>query len=72
MSKSELKRLVAQGARVLPADVARCEGASEEGDWREGCEDCRRRTSPPVDPERVLPMTPPQIVVFECEARIEP
>lgn len=72
MSKSELKRLVAQGARVLPADVARCEGVSEEGDWREGCEDCRRRTDPPVDPARVWRMAPPEVVVFECDAMIEP
>lgn len=60
-------------ARRIPADVARCDGVpSDEGDWREGCEDCLRRTSPPVDPERVWRLQPPAIVVFECEARIAP
>ena len=57
---------------TLPADVARCPGDQAEGVWREGCDDCLRRTSPPADPERVLWMTPPTIVVFECEARIAP
>lgn len=57
---------------TLPADVARCHGYGSDGDWREGCEDCLRRTSPPVDPERVWRMTPPAIIVFECEYLIEP
>lgn len=61
---------------TLPADVARCPGvgyAEDDGfEWREGCDDCLRRTSPPADPERVLMMAPPTIVVFECEARIAP
>ena len=56
----------------LPADVARCDGSQDEGQWREGCEDCLRRTSPPADPERVWKMEPPVLVVFECEARIAP
>jgi hypothetical protein len=56
----------------LPADVARCPGYSAEGQWREGCDDCKRRTSPPVNHDRVLMMAPPSIVVFECEARIPP
>ena len=56
----------------LPADVARCHGYGSDGDWREGCDDCLRRTSPPVDPERVWRMTPPAIIVFECEYRIAP
>lgn len=54
----------------LPADVARCAGVIDEGQWREGCEDCRRRTDPPHD--RQVHMQPPLIVAFECEARIEP
>ena len=58
--------------RKLPADVARCNGYSADGEWREGCEDCQRRTSPPADPERVRMMAPPPLVVFECEARIAP
>lgn len=56
----------------LPADVARCAGHSADGEWREGCEDCMRRTSPPPDQERVWRMQPPAIVAFECEARIAP
>jgi len=60
----------------LPNDVARCPGVGSEEDgvwyWREGCDDCLRRTSPPPDPMRVWMMSPPEIVVFECEYRIEP
>ena len=57
----------------LPADVARCPGyETDEGDWREGCEDCQRRTSPPANPQRGRRMSPPLIVVFECESRIPP
>jgi hypothetical protein len=56
----------------LPSDVARCKGVQSDGQWRDGCEDCLRRTAPPIDPERVLMMSPPAIVVFECEARIKP
>ena len=60
----------------LPDDVARCRGAGSEeaGEWywREGCEDCQRRTSPPANPERVLHISPPHIIVFECESLIPP
>jgi hypothetical protein len=56
----------------LPADVARCAGYGTPGDWREGCDDCQRRTSPPPDPDRVLMMTPPLMIVFECAWRIAP
>jgi hypothetical protein len=56
---------------TLPADVARCPGEGsmeDEGwNWREGCDDCLRRTAP--GPRT---MTPPVIVVFECECRIAP
>jgi hypothetical protein len=59
-------------ARPLPADVPRCpgEGFWEDGewDWREGCEDCLRRTSPGG---RVT-IQPPAIIAFECEYRIGP
>lgn len=58
--------------RQLRADVARCQGVQIEGEWREGCEDCLRRTSPPVDPERVWQIRPPVLIVFECHERIEP
>lgn len=57
---------------ALPFDIARCpgEGHWEDGEWswREGCDDCQRRTSPGG---RVM-IQPPPIVVFECEHRISP
>lgn len=56
---------------TLPNDIARCPGVgSEEEGWREGCEDCQRRTAPrDVQSWGVIP---PAIIVFECEYRIEP
>ena len=57
---------------TLPADVARCPGYWADGELREGCPDCQRRTSAPADPARVLMMAPPVLVVFECWARIPP
>lgn len=57
---------------MLPADIARCPGEGSDDDWRDGCEDCLRRTSPPGDPERVWMMAPPPIIVFECEFYIPP
>lgn len=58
---------------TLPTDVARCPGSQPDpGDFREGCEDCLRRTSPPANPERVVMMAPPPIITFECEYRIAP
>ena len=30
---------------TLPYDTARCAGVQYDGEWREGCEDCLRRTS---------------------------
>ena len=56
---------------ILPYDTARCAGVQYDGDWREGCEDCLRRTSP-GDPDRQVWMAPPLLVVFECEYRIGP
>lgn len=32
-------------APTLHADVARCPGYQADGEWREGCEDCLRRTA---------------------------
>ena len=55
----------------LPYDVARCNGAGGEGEWREGCEDCQRRTDRSCG-ERQPWMAPPSIIVFECEYRIPP
>ena len=54
----------------LAADVARCAGYRADGELREGCEDCRRRTDAPH--ERQTYMMPPALVVFECHARIAP
>ena len=51
-------------------DVARCAGVGEEGEWREGCENCARRLAP-VSGNYSVNMTPPQIIVFECEFLIE-
>jgi hypothetical protein len=46
-------------------------GGREDGQWhwREGCEDCARRTRP--DPADGV-VEPPPIVAFECELKIEP
>lgn len=54
----------------LAADVARCAGYMADGELREGCDDCRRRTDAPH--ERQTHMMPPALVVFECHARIAP
>lgn len=55
----------------LANDIARCPGVSNDADgWREGCEDCLRRTAPRPDP--AWWMTPPAVIVFECESRIQP
>ena len=56
---------------TLPADVARCAGVGSDAEgWRDGCDDCLRRLAPPVDPERVLRILPPVMVVFWCEAHM--
>ena len=54
---------------TLPHDFDRCpgDGSDDEG-WREGCEDCLRRTAPGGDQH----IKPPPIIAFECEYRIEP
>ena len=63
---------VQKPATTLQHDVARCVGVgSDEEGWREGCDDCLRRTA-------ILPkgwaawVEPPAIIAFECEFRIEP
>jgi hypothetical protein len=56
---------------TLPYNIARCEGWQAEGIWREGCDDCLRRTSA-GDPDRQVWMGAPPLVVFECEYRIDP
>lgn len=60
--------------KYLPSDVARCDGYGSVEDgvqyWREGCENCLRRTAP--RPEQVCMVSPPLIIAFECEYLIEP
>ena len=59
-------------ANSLPADIARCDGVGNDTEgWREGCENCLRRTSHPANSERVVRMQPPAIIVFECEYLLE-
>ena len=57
---------------TLPNDIARCAGdgyQEDDGwDWREGCADCLRRTSPGGSSS----IEPPPIIAFECEYRIAP
>jgi hypothetical protein len=57
----------------LPADVARCPGVGNDEDgWREGCDDCQRRTTPKTEHPYVAHMQPPPIIAFFCEHRIGP
>lgn len=57
---------------TLPHDVARCEGVgNDESGWREGCENCLRRTARSDSAMQVW-MAPPQVIAFFCEAAIEP
>lgn len=50
---------------TLSKEIDRCPGVGcwDEGKyhWREGCEDCARRT------EGETQMEPPPIIAFECE-----
>ena len=57
---------------TLPNDIARCSGVgSDEEGWREGCEDCQRRTAESTSAV-VAHMLPPAFIVFFCESRIAP
>lgn len=59
-------------SQPLPADVARCPGyETDEGDLREGCADCLRRTDRTHVPQEAW-VEPPPIIAFWCELRIEP
>ncbi|WP_420465596.1 hypothetical protein [Panacagrimonas sp.] len=53
----------------LSADIARCDGVQYDGEFREGCDDCLRRTAQRGD--RAVMIEPPALVVFECEMRVE-
>jgi hypothetical protein len=60
---------------TLPNDVTRCEGVGDwdwkEGwGWREGCENCLRRTAPRNGVNSFI--EPPKIIAFWCEFLIEP
>lgn len=55
-----------------PYDYARCEGALIDDVWREGCEDCLRRTSPGRPEGWQTHIKPPEIIAFECEFRMPP
>ena len=54
----------------MSADTARCPGVNVDEHWREGCEDCQRRTDP--RPLQSWCVVPPAVIVFECEFRIAP
>ena len=58
---------------TLPNNIARCAGVGNDDEgWREGCEDCLRRTNIPSDQWRMfIWIEPPAIITFECEYRIE-
>ena len=56
---------------TLPAHIRRCpgDGSFEDGEWhwREGCDDCLRRTAPGGR----RGMEPPPIIVFVAAATTE-
>lgn len=57
---------------MLAYDIARCAGVgSDEEGWRDGCEDCQRRTEPGRDDYQVH-MAPPAIIAFECVYYYQP
>lgn len=56
---------------MLAYDIARCNGVGNDAEgWREGCDDCLRRTEPGSEHWQPI-MMPPAIIVFECEFRIQ-
>lgn len=51
---------------MLMQDESRCPGVGDDVEgWREGCEHCLRRTTPPKGPQQRR-MAPPAIIVFCC------
>jgi hypothetical protein len=58
---------------MLPNDISRCGGVGsyEEG-WREGCEDCARRTDISDDETVYQWILPPEIIAFWCQFHIAP
>jgi hypothetical protein len=67
-----IKRLGPVACSAIPAHIRRCpgDGSFEDGEWhwREGCDDCLRRAAT----GHLGWITPPPIIVFECERRIGP
>lgn len=57
---------------TLPYDISRCSGVKIDGEWREGCEDCLRRTSPGRPDGWQTWIMPPAIIVIECHWRVPP
>jgi hypothetical protein len=59
---------------TLHSDVSRCEGIGSEEygewNWREGCDNCLRRTAPRNGVHSFI--EPPAIIAFWCEWHIEP
>lgn len=54
----------------LPNHIDRCKGVNYEGEWREGCENCLRRTSTSSNQD-VAYLKPPEIIAFWCEYLID-
>ena len=52
---------------MLAYDIARCQGVGNDIEgWREGCEECLRRTEKGREEYQVY-MEPPIFITFECE-----
>ena len=57
---------------MLPNDIARCAGIGDDTEgWREGCEDCMRRTAESNNDVNCW-IVAPAIIAFSCEFMIEP
>lgn len=55
--------------RTLGNDIARCDGVGSDAEgWREGCEDCLRRTAPRHG--GYIMTSPPPIIALWCEMHI--
>ena len=55
----------------LPYDIARCQGSGNDiTGWRDGCENCLRRTADVPKDRPVQFMDPPKLIVFECPSLI--
>jgi hypothetical protein len=69
----QMRRLTSPVPTSLPADITRCAGSGSDTEgWRNGCEDCLRRTAPATDHPRVSYMAPPVIISFDCPHYLPP